>query len=230
MERALGRLEPTDWEHVAKYPLRALEEEETPVGQPVVIGVNWYEAFDRPERGTDGSWWIGRYGDLGRVRGGHALCLRPDRLSDYGTWHEFYDQGQEGACVGFACSRMQTIRNRRRYDAFWTYHEAQKLDEWEGEDYEGTSVRAGLEVLRTQGLMRVGSTTPDYTSGILAYRWLTSVDEVREVLASPTNDARGAVRFLNSWGTEWPHFTWMSYGVLERLLDEYGEIATATDR
>ena len=42
-------------------------------GAPVVLGVNWYENFDSPER-SNGDYWIGR-GDLGRIRAGHAVCV-----------------------------------------------------------------------------------------------------------------------------------------------------------
>lgn len=38
-------------------------------GKAVTIGVTWYSNFDYPEDG-----WIGR-GSLGRVRGGHSLCV-----------------------------------------------------------------------------------------------------------------------------------------------------------
>ena len=48
-------------------------------GTPVVIGVNWYAKFDEPEYdGRLKRWWIGR-GSLGRLRGGHCVCL-------YGAW------------------------------------------------------------------------------------------------------------------------------------------------
>jgi hypothetical protein len=33
------------------------------------------------------------------------------------------------------------------------YHECQRNDEWSGEDYDGTSVRAGAKVLRSRGLV-----------------------------------------------------------------------------
>jgi hypothetical protein len=43
-------------------------------GTPVVLGCNWYTNFDTPvERAHDGH-WIGE-GRLGRVRGGHAICV-----------------------------------------------------------------------------------------------------------------------------------------------------------
>lgn len=46
------------------------------LGIPISIGINWYENFDRPEE--EGlirkDHWIGR-GGLGRIRGGHCVCL-----------------------------------------------------------------------------------------------------------------------------------------------------------
>jgi hypothetical protein len=101
----------------------------------------------------------------------------------------FYDQGTEGACVGFSCSWMMTLLNRRRYDAFWLYREAQKVDEWPGEDYSGTSLRAGLDILREVGHRRVAwkRTYPAALGeGIHENRWATSVDEIRGAIAEGT--------------------------------------------
>ena len=65
-------------------------------------------------------------------------------------------------CVGFGVSRLASQLNRKTYDGFWLYHEAQKVDEWPGEDYEGTSVRAGLDILRVRGhrVVAGGQTAP----------------------------------------------------------------------
>jgi len=43
-------------------------------GIPVVIGVNWYDLCDQPEKRADGQWWI-RETSWGRIRGGHCVCL-----------------------------------------------------------------------------------------------------------------------------------------------------------
>jgi len=47
-------------------------------GVPVSIGVNWYSDFDGPQAKPSPSgtteMWIGE-GDLGRVRGGHCVCI-----------------------------------------------------------------------------------------------------------------------------------------------------------
>lgn len=62
-------------------------------GAPVLLGVNWYETFGMPKR-FNGEWWIGR-GDLGRTRGGHAICSykASDRRQAIGlvnTWGRDY--------------------------------------------------------------------------------------------------------------------------------------------
>lgn len=99
-----------------------------------------------------------------------------------------YDQGSEGACVGFASSWMKSIKERRFFDAYWLYKEAQKIDGWAGEDYSGTSVRAGMDVLRTRGhrLKHRHSHThhEDIEYGIAANRWATSVDQLRACIAA----------------------------------------------
>ena len=128
--KPLGRRAPSDWRHYEKYPLTAATTPTTPT--PVAIGVNWYEDFDTP--GPEGQPLLDRTRakKLGKVRGGHCVCLEPgDQLNGNGTvvrllqdsqssW-DFYDQGREGACVGFGCSRMMSLLNRKRYDARWLW-------------------------------------------------------------------------------------------------------------
>src|SRR6266511_2692525 len=42
LDPRLGRFIPDDWQHVERYPLSALTDEDRPTNSPVVIGVNWY--------------------------------------------------------------------------------------------------------------------------------------------------------------------------------------------
>lgn len=231
----LGRVVPSDWKHVETYPLHALAAGEQPTKVPVVLGVNWYGAFDHPERiGTNGhgSWWIGR-GPLGPRRGGHAICAEFGGVPDTSGWHGFYDQGAEGACVGFAWSRAMSLLNRRRYDAPWLYGAAQRVDEWPGESYAGTSVRAAADVLATLGHRAVqGGRVRDarVEDGIAVYRWATTVEEVHAALGDEQADRLGAVPLLNSWGAKYPQRVWLPDETLERLLREDGEAAVPTDR
>src|SRR4051812_7169742 len=142
----LGRKRPTDWNHVAKYPIRAI--------QPSTVST------------------VNR-----------ALSL-PSFV------REKYDQGKEGACVGFSSSIMMSILNRRFYDARWLWNEAKKIDEWPDTnpgDGNGTSVRAACDVLRAQGHCRIyrSKTEPcNPQDGIAANRWATNVDEMRTQIAA----------------------------------------------
>jgi hypothetical protein len=230
--KQLGRLIPTDWEHYERYPLTATT---TPAGPtPVAIGVNWYTNFDQPVQETGSTrWWVGR-GDLGSVRGGHCVALAPGKLSDLQSWWEFYDQGSEGACVGFGCSRMMSLLNRKKYDGQWLYHKAKMVDEWPGESYEGTSVRAALSVLKDFGHLpwrkdKVMDVSP--AEGIREYRGAKSVDEVHQVLQNGVGDRLGAVGVLNSWGRDgYPHVVWLPDAALDRLIREDGEVGLVVDR
>jgi len=156
----LGRRTPPDFEHVSRYPLRTL------IADP-------QEALVVPPAGTEKS--------LGLP-----------------WWHKTWDQGAEGSCVGFGCSAMTSITNHRqrllatgqnityRYEPRWLYHEAQLIDDWpETPPEEGTSVRAGCEILRARGHRRVqgGVVGPENLAhGISAYRWAVNHDEVRAAI------------------------------------------------
>lgn len=107
-------------------------------------------------------------------------------------WRVYYDQGHEGACVGFSSSEMMTYLNRRRFDARWLWNEAKRVDPWPdtnpGDD-NGTSVSAAMDVLRTQGHVYVKRgvdqpVNPDW--GIAENRWATTVDELRTCIQGGT--------------------------------------------
>ncbi len=60
---------------------------------PVVIGINWYVNFDNPQK-EGRCHWIGK-GNLGAVRGGHAVCIyrASDKLQAVGivnSWGRRY--------------------------------------------------------------------------------------------------------------------------------------------
>lgn len=245
----LGRFIPDDFRHLEKYPLTALPDEQRPMRVPVVIGVNWYSEFDNPEQdtGTD-EYWVARGGasSLTNIRGGHCVCLEPGGEPNTEAWWDFYDQGREGACVGFGWSRCMTILNGGPlYAARWLWDRSKEQDEWTDTnpgDNNGTSVRAAGDVLSDSGHVswEAGFADDDHTErddypadrqqGILHFRWAQSVAEVHSVLGNERADELGAVPFLNSWGRDYPQRTWMPDDVLERLMDEEGEVAIPTDR
>jgi hypothetical protein len=244
----LDRLPSDTTEHLERYPLTAatLPSEAT----PIPIGVNWYAAADRPVlRRIRG---VNRYvigdGPPGRLRGGHATCLRPWGVVDAAGWWPYYDQGVEGRCVEFAWLRALSLMNRKRYDitSRWHYWQMQRGDEWPGGSYpgaspryEGTSVRAGGVVMQTRGAIVARPKGAPITAeqaeglvrpseGIAVYRWATSWEDVRTVLGVP--GYLPGVPMLNSWGRNYPREVLLLDAFGERLMRENGEFAVATDR
>lgn len=247
----LSRFIPDDWRHVEKFPLSALPVEERPTLSPVVIGIHWYVEMDNPTRDDEtGEYFIARGGpdSLTRIRGGHCVCLEPggNDLHDQDEWYAFYDQGKEGACVGFGWSRCMSILNKDpKYAARWLWDRAKEGDEWAETnpgDNNGTSVRAAGEVLVTLGHVpwnesfadddytKRANYQPESNAGLTVFRWAQSVDEVHEVLGNEQADKLGAVPILNSWGTGYPHRVWLPDDVLNVLMEQEGEVAIPTDR
>lgn len=97
------------------------------------------------------------------------------------------DQGSTNMCVGYSCrARLAAapIMVRSGIDPQNIYHEAQKVDEWPGEDYEGTSVRAGFKVLQAKGYFK-------------SYVWCNSMAQVEQFILG----GFGTVVFGTNWYT-----------------------------
>lgn len=102
-------------------------------------------------------------------------------VRSYTWWCDIcLDQGYEGACVGFSITHELAARPKivLRDDNFARalYHRAQQLDEWAGEDYDGTSVLAGMkavkEITNSFGLPLISE-----------YRWAFGLKDVVQVLS-----------------------------------------------
>lgn len=123
-------------------------------------------------------------------------------------WHWQHDQGAEGSCVGHGIAMERAITNTaqnivlnalgiktRWYDSIDIWNRAKEIDPWPdtnpGDD-NGTSVHAGYDVAREQGIKRVkkmslvgGKPTPiegqprDLKEGVVTNRWALTVDEMR---------------------------------------------------
>lgn len=92
----------------------------------------------------------------------------------------YNDQGREGACVGFGwshelCAKPRPIPKDATF-ALEIYHRAQQLDQWDGEDYEGTSVLAGAKAIQEH----MNSQNLPYIGG---YRWAFGIRDVLRVLS-----------------------------------------------
>jgi hypothetical protein len=248
LDPRLDRVGSDTSEHLERYPLTTATMPTKPMS--MVAGVNWYAGMMEPTRGTfqHHPWVLGDR-PLGRLVGGHAICLRNTKVKDVDGWWRFYDQGIEGRCVEFAMLRMLSHANRKRYDitSRWHYWQAQRADEWAGGSYpgaspryEGTSVRAGLDVLHKRGAIpalvggrayapgRDLDVLANPAEGIAAYRWARTWDDVREVLQVP--DSQPGVSMLNSWGPAWPREVLLLDELGERLLREDGEFGVVSDR
>lgn len=241
----LKRYVPTDWEHVEKHPLTA-KALAVMKPQPVIVGVNWYSDFDNPQKESDGKYWVGKNpSKLGYVRGGHCICMPHLVSADTYGWYDFYNQGAEGACVGFGSSRAMSLLNRKRFNARWLWDLAKLNDEWAdtmpGDD-NGTSVRAAMDVLRAKGHVPWKTSMTNLSwqerdlltavegEGISANRWATNIDDLFSVLQNDTYKKLSAIPFLNSWGRDYPHVVWMPCETWDRLMREEGEFTMISDK
>lgn len=136
------------------------------------------------------------------------------------------------------------------------YKAAQKVDEWPGEDYDGTSVRAGAKVLQSRGfigayhwatsVLEIVNTVLSLGPMVVGTNWYTTMFDpddagVIEVggsvagghawLIDGVNTNRELFRMKNSWGRAWGNrgMALISFEDMDRLLREDGEACVATE-
>ncbi|HEU4542995.1 MAG TPA: C1 family peptidase [Jiangellaceae bacterium] len=161
--------------------------------------------------------------------------LLPTRQPRSYTWRVGVnlDQGSEGACVGFGwahelAARPVVVAEVSNQLGFDLYREARRLDQWSGEDYEGTSVIAGAKTCLRRGHMseyRWAFTEPDLALAVgykgpvvLGLNWYSGMfwpdydgflqptgrlEGGHCILAYSINVKRGFYRLWNSWGHGW---------------------------
>lgn len=195
--------------------------------------------------------------------------LSSPRIPVTRLWRNWYDigwigdQGATPTCVGFAWSHYLEASPTTHpapgphIDPMVIYRQAQLLDEWAGQEYEGTSVRAGAKYLQSIGV-------------IYEYRWAFNIDTVcrnllevgpvvlgvnwydgftepdakgmihldgpvvggHAILATGYHKLRKRVRLRNSWGREWgvKGHCWISESDLGILIAQDGEACMAAER
>lgn len=182
------------------------------------------------------------------------LAIRGPRSYTWGC-ARWLDQGSEGACVGHAWAHELAARPKVHLEvdsatAFLIYREAQKIDEWEGEAYSGTSVRAGAKICQQRGWIKEYrwaygvSDALDAISrkgpAVLGINWYSGmmnpdgeglikvsgvVEGGHSILAMGVSVKRRTVTLHNSWGPQWGvggrcYISWDDFG---RLLTEQGD-------
>ncbi len=100
----------------------------------------------------------------------------PQRGVSARTWYVrgVLDQGASSMCVAYSGAKyLEThpVKNRLNMSLPTLYRECQLVDEWPGEDYDGTSVRALFRVLKREGY-------------VAEYRWTWDVDTMVNHLLS----------------------------------------------
>jgi hypothetical protein len=179
------------------------------------------------------------------------------------TWRvgAWLDQGREGACVGFAWAHEIAARPKV-HDvtpqlATTIYHEARKIDPWPGENYDGTSVLAGVKVAQRLGyfheyrwafsLQDALTVVSRHGPAVIGVNWYSGMwDTDANGYIRPTGSVVGGHAIVlngvnvkgryatlhNSWGPRWgvngsARITWDDLG---RLLDERGEVCVPVVR
>lgn len=198
-------------------------------------------------------------------------ALLPKELSNkkYKYWFPsgwWGNQGNTPHCVAYSwthwlASGSITQKDSRKggvapFDTTYLYNEAQKIDQWEGEDYDGTSVRAGAAILKKSGFISSYTWAWDINTivnallnlgPIVVGTWWTydmffpnekgiikSTGEKmggHAYLLDGINVDKKLIRIKNSWGKEWGKkgFAYISFDDMDKLIKEQGEACLAVE-
>lgn len=165
------------------------------------------------------------------------------------------DQGSEGACTGFSvahelAARPVAVRGVTAQTALTLYRRARELDEWPGEDYDGSSVLAAIKAAAERDYyaeyrwafsemdlrLAIGYKGP----AVLGINWTeammtpnaTGVIKAtgpvvggHAILCRGVNVVTGYYRLRNSWGRSWgaDGDCFLSFADMRRLLAADGE-------
>lgn len=170
------------------------------------------------------------------------------------------DQGSLPHCVGYAWTHWLSAGpvtnkvNDSLPQAIYT--RAQDVDEWPGNNYYGTSVRAGAKAAQEAGYIDSYYWAWDLNTAlealltigpvVIGVNWYSSmffptdkyfleikgrIEGGHAVLLDGINTKEEKVRIKNSWGKSWGNkgFAYLKFKDLERLISEDGEVCLATE-
>jgi len=173
------------------------------------------------------------------------------------------DQGQTPMCVGYSWAHwvedgpiLHTSNIHPIISPVTIYREAQKVDEWPGENYAGTSVRGGAKYLKSIGkissylwtfdvnvmvntVLNVGPVVvgtnwynnmfyPD-RNGLIKIGGRIAGGHAYEINGVDT--VKQLFRIKNSWGRSWGQqgHAFISFSDMRRLINENGEVCLAVE-
>lgn len=170
------------------------------------------------------------------------------------------DQGETPQCVGYAWRHWLSYAphfTQRGPAPELIYRRSQELDRWPGDNYDGTSVRAGAKYLQSRGLIanyfwaanveQVIDFVLHNGTVVMGTRWYSNMfDPPANGLLDCSGTLAGGHAYLvhgystlyglfsciNSWGSKWGQGGrfWLQAEDLESLLKQDGEACAAVER
>lgn len=193
-------------------------------------------------------------------------CLRRKSKRVRRYWRDDYwigDQGILPHCVGFAWTHWLEAAPVRHIadvmpcvDPHFVYAAAQKVDEWPGEAYDGTSVRAGAKVLKRAGYIKnyhwarnlqdIIQALLEVGPVVVGTAWYTRMNRPKRngiirarghllgghaYLLTGVNRQKRLLRIRNSWGPKWgvQGRAYLPFKDMKKLLRMQGEACLAIE-
>lgn len=252
IEHKLGRLIPSDWSHVDKYPFQRLGLADTQSVEKTLRVPPLIKYYDQGDTnacvGYSSSWMMSIY---------NSYLSKKERVQD-----------KNGKLISI------------KYDALWLYRRACTIDGDPYNDPPndlGAYIVSAMQVLWTEGHVRVLDSgkkdVVDQDDGINSFYWCVTVDQIRTAISLDrpivfginwyedfggperigndwwigrqennlgvsrgghaiccyaASDKREAFKLRNSWGTIYPS-AWIPYSLVEKLIQQQGEFCVAID-